>query len=113
MNVLFVYSIYNLQFYHLLSARMVYLFRENERRIREKDKKQRFDERHWSEKELDEMTERDWRIFKEDFNISTKGDQSVCLRAYIHVSWLNETSKELTNVHFPCTSSGQIKLMYF
>lgn len=46
---------------------------ENERRMREKDKKQRFDDRHWSEKDLDEMTERDWRIFKEDFNISTKG----------------------------------------
>jgi ATP-dependent RNA helicase DDX23/PRP28 len=29
--------------------------------------------RHWSDKSLDEMTERDWRIFKEDFNISTKG----------------------------------------
>ena len=41
--------------------------------MREKDKKQRFDDRHWSEKDLDEMTERDWRIFKEDFNISTKG----------------------------------------
>lgn len=30
-------------------------------------------DRHWSEKELIEMTERDWRIFREDFNISTKG----------------------------------------
>ncbi|CEJ95015.1 Putative Pre-mRNA-splicing ATP-dependent RNA helicase PRP28 [[Torrubiella] hemipterigena] len=29
--------------------------------------------RHWSEKKLDEMRERDWRIFKEDFGISTKG----------------------------------------
>ncbi|KAL6868407.1 P-loop containing nucleoside triphosphate hydrolase protein [Trichoderma novae-zelandiae] len=29
--------------------------------------------RHWSEKELSEMRERDWRIFKEDFGISTKG----------------------------------------
>lgn len=27
---------------------------------------------HWSDKPLDEMTERDWRIFKEDFNISYK-----------------------------------------
>ncbi|KAJ1921652.1 mRNA splicing protein prp28 [Tieghemiomyces parasiticus] len=31
------------------------------------------DDRHWSDKPLEEMTERDWRIFKEDFNISTKG----------------------------------------
>ncbi|KAK2782593.1 mRNA splicing protein prp28 [Onygenales sp. PD_12] len=28
---------------------------------------------HWSEKKLEHMRERDWRIFKEDFNISTKG----------------------------------------
>ena len=30
-------------------------------------------EKHWSEKRLEHMRERDWRIFKEDFNISTKG----------------------------------------
>ncbi|KAI0165046.1 Pre-mRNA-splicing ATP-dependent RNA helicase prp-28 [Xylariaceae sp. FL1272] len=29
--------------------------------------------KHWSEKELGEMRERDWRIFKEDFAITTKG----------------------------------------
>ncbi|KND94809.1 Pre-mRNA-splicing ATP-dependent RNA helicase PRP28 [Tolypocladium ophioglossoides CBS 100239] len=29
--------------------------------------------RHWSDKRLDEMRERDWRIFKEDFGIATKG----------------------------------------
>lgn len=33
----------------------------------------KFDERHWSEKSLNQMTQRDWRIFREDFNISTKG----------------------------------------
>ncbi|KAJ3083406.1 DEAD (Asp-Glu-Ala-Asp) box polypeptide 23, partial [Rhizoclosmatium hyalinum] len=38
-----------------------------------KDKKTAWDDRHWSEKPLTEMKERDWRIFKEDFNISTKG----------------------------------------
>ncbi|KAL2512022.1 DEAD-box ATP-dependent RNA helicase 21 [Abeliophyllum distichum] len=32
-------------------------------------------DRHWSEKKLEEMTERDWRIFKEDFNISYKGSK--------------------------------------
>ncbi|KAF2290899.1 hypothetical protein GH714_016319 [Hevea brasiliensis] len=32
-------------------------------------------DRHWSEKKLDEMTERDWRIFREDFNISYKGSK--------------------------------------
>lgn len=30
-------------------------------------------EKHWSEKKLEHMRERDWRIFKEDFNISVKG----------------------------------------
>jgi ATP-dependent RNA helicase DDX23/PRP28 len=30
-------------------------------------------DKHWSEKALKDMRERDWRIFKEDFNISTKG----------------------------------------
>ena len=28
---------------------------------------------HWSEKALEEMTERDWRIFREDHNITTRG----------------------------------------
>ncbi|CAK7270656.1 mRNA splicing protein prp28 [Sporothrix epigloea] len=31
--------------------------------------------KHWSEKPLSEMRERDWRIFKEDFSIATKGGQ--------------------------------------
>ncbi|KAF6143597.1 hypothetical protein GIB67_012396 [Kingdonia uniflora] len=32
-------------------------------------------DRHWSEKKLEEMTERDWRIFREDYNISYKGSR--------------------------------------
>uniref|UniRef100_A0A5B7A0F7 DEAD-box ATP-dependent RNA helicase 21 n=1 Tax=Davidia involucrata TaxID=16924 RepID=A0A5B7A0F7_DAVIN len=32
-------------------------------------------DRHWSEKKLEEMTERDWRIFREDFNMSYKGSK--------------------------------------
>ena len=31
-------------------------------------------DRHWSEKARGEMTERDWRIFREDFSISYKGN---------------------------------------
>ncbi|KAJ2721390.1 mRNA splicing protein prp28 [Coemansia sp. Benny D115] len=31
------------------------------------------DDRHWSDKSLGEMRERDWRIFREDFGISCKG----------------------------------------
>ncbi|TFK84628.1 DEAD-domain-containing protein [Polyporus arcularius HHB13444] len=33
------------------------------------------DERHWSEKSLEEMRERDWRIFREDFSIAARGGQ--------------------------------------
>ena len=38
-----------------------------------REAKQRWDDRHWSDKAVDEMTERDWRIFHEDYNIQTKG----------------------------------------
>jgi ATP-dependent RNA helicase DDX23/PRP28 len=31
------------------------------------------DDRHWSEKPLEEMKDRDWRIFREDFSISARG----------------------------------------
>ncbi|KAG7598509.1 RNA helicase DEAD-box type Q motif [Arabidopsis suecica] len=33
------------------------------------------EDKHWSEKKLEEMSERDWRIFKEDFDISYKGSK--------------------------------------
>lgn len=46
---------------------------ERERRAREKEALARQLNRHWKEKKLDEMNERDWRIFKEDFNISARG----------------------------------------
>ena len=36
------------------------------------------DERHWSEKALDEMKERDWRIFREDFSIAARGQHHRC-----------------------------------
>ena len=42
-------------------------------KVAKKEAKTKYDERHWSEKRLDEMVDRDWRIFKEDFNIVTKG----------------------------------------
>ena len=38
-----------------------------------REQKQKWDDRHWKDKKLPEMTERDWRIFREDYNISTKG----------------------------------------
>ncbi|KAF1815895.1 DEAD-domain-containing protein [Eremomyces bilateralis CBS 781.70] len=45
---------------------------EMERRRKEESSRSSLD-KHWSEKKLEHMRERDWRIFKEDFNISTKG----------------------------------------
>jgi ATP-dependent RNA helicase DDX23/PRP28 len=45
---------------------------EMERRRREESTRNQLD-KHWSEKKLEHMRERDWRIFKEDFNISNKG----------------------------------------
>ncbi|XP_063615024.1 probable ATP-dependent RNA helicase DDX23 [Penaeus indicus] len=38
-----------------------------------KEDKKRWDDRHWSEKVPEQMTERDWRIFREDYNIAIKG----------------------------------------
>lgn len=34
-------------------------------------------DKHWTEKKLEDMTERDWRIFREDFNIAYKGSNTV------------------------------------
>ncbi|KAJ9605171.1 mRNA splicing protein prp28 [Cladophialophora chaetospira] len=45
---------------------------EMERKRKEASDRMAID-KHWSEKRLEQMRERDWRIFKEDFNISTKG----------------------------------------
>ncbi|KAK4500375.1 hypothetical protein PRZ48_008564 [Zasmidium cellare] len=43
-----------------------------ERRRKEEGSRNCID-KHWSEKKLENMRERDWRIFKEDFNIAAKG----------------------------------------
>lgn len=42
-------------------------------KVRKREEKERYDDRHWTQKSLEEMTERDWRIFREDFNVSIKG----------------------------------------
>ena len=48
---------------------------ERERRRKESDERasKRAFKEHWSDKALEDMTERDWRIFREDFNITYKG----------------------------------------
>ena len=47
--------------------------KERLKKIRKKEEKQRYDDRHWTDKELGGMTDRDWRIFREDYNIQIKG----------------------------------------
>jgi len=47
--------------------------KERLRKLKTREEKQRYDDRHWTDKELSFMTQRDWRIFKEDFNITVKG----------------------------------------
>jgi ATP-dependent RNA helicase DDX23/PRP28 len=49
------------------------------KKLRKKEEKQRWDDRHWSEKAKDEMTERDWRIFREDYSITIKGKYKWCI----------------------------------
>ncbi|XP_026684095.1 probable ATP-dependent RNA helicase DDX23 [Diaphorina citri] len=43
------------------------------KKVKKREEKQKWDDRHWTEKSLDEMTERDWRIFREDYSITIKG----------------------------------------
>lgn len=61
----------------LLEKRRTFAEKEQEklrlRKVKNKEDKQKYDDRHWTEKDLDEMTERDWRIFREDYNITIKG----------------------------------------
>lgn len=62
---------------NLLEKRRTELEKEQEKlrlkKVKKKEDKQKWDDRHWSEKDQDEMTERDWRIFREDYNITLKG----------------------------------------
>merc|ERR1719381_58053 len=66
------------QFYgDLLERRRTELEKDQEKvrlsKLKKKEDRQKFDDRHWSDKELKNMTERDWRIFREDYNITIKG----------------------------------------
>jgi len=46
-------------------------------RERRQAAKHGLDDRHWSQKSLEEMNERDWRIFREDYSISARGKFSL------------------------------------
>jgi len=41
--------------------------------LAKKKSREDWDSRHWTKKSLSEMQDRDWRIFREDFNIAIKG----------------------------------------
>uniref|UniRef100_A0A914H0P9 Probable ATP-dependent RNA helicase DDX23 n=1 Tax=Globodera rostochiensis TaxID=31243 RepID=A0A914H0P9_GLORO len=47
--------------------------KSRQRQLHKKQKKEDWDNRHWTKKPLEEMSDRDWRIFREDFNITIKG----------------------------------------
>lgn len=49
------------------------MFRVRLKKMKKREDKQKWDDRHWTEKASNEMTERDWRIFREDYNITIKG----------------------------------------
>lgn len=58
---------------HVHLTRLTLVYRELVQLEKSKEKKTAWDDRHWTDKPLTQMRERDWRIFKEDYNISTKG----------------------------------------
>lgn len=47
--------------------------KKRQKNLQKKERKKKWDDRHWSKKDVTEMQERDWRIFREDYNITTKG----------------------------------------
>ena len=63
------------------------------------------DERHWSDKSLDEMKERDWRIFREDFSIAARGSSLWFCVAYTHSTPM---SCQADTFHTPCGPGGNL-----
>lgn len=72
------------------------------KKLKNREEKQKWDDRHWTQKEVNEMTERDWRIFREDFNISIKGlfhyldyclpfQYELPIEQIMENAWLNNT----------------------
>jgi len=84
---------------------------QEERRLdkeREKSKRQRFDDRHWKEKALDDMQERDWRILREDFNIQVRGGQVPNpLRSWEEANLIPELTSILRELKFTAPTPVQ------
>lgn len=67
-----------IQFYgDLLEQRRTDVEKDQEKsriqKMLQKEERQIFDDRHWTTKSLEHMSQRDWRIFREDYSISVKG----------------------------------------
>ena len=74
--------------------------------VMEKERKTKFDERHWSEKSLPEMAYRDWRIFREDYNISTKGGRiPYPLRSWEEAGLNSEVLEVIHSLHYKVDTS--------
>ncbi|GMT18295.1 hypothetical protein PFISCL1PPCAC_9592 [Pristionchus fissidentatus] len=57
---------------------------------KKREAKQAHDDRHWKMKKLEEMCDRDWRIFREDFNITIKGGKIPKPMRDWHEAGINE-----------------------
>ncbi|CAH8834481.1 unnamed protein product [Trichobilharzia szidati] len=70
--------------------------------VAKREAKQKWDDRHWTEKAVDQMTERDWRIFREDFSISTKGGNIPNpLRSWAEMNVADELKEVIKKVGYP------------
>ncbi|KAL6755306.1 P-loop containing nucleoside triphosphate hydrolase protein [Haematococcus lacustris] len=66
-------------------------------------------EKHWTEKSLAEMTERDWRIFREDFNIQYKGsNNSLPMRNWEEGNFPREIMKAIEKAGYKKPSPIQM-----
>ncbi|KAI7724717.1 hypothetical protein M8C21_004594 [Ambrosia artemisiifolia] len=66
-------------------------------------------DRHWSEKKLEDMTERDWRIFREDFNISYKGSKIPRpMRSWVESKLSSELLKAVARAGYKAPSPIQM-----
>lgn len=52
----------------------IFIFRKMKKTVADKEIEKEYKERHWTKKPLEEMTTRDYRIFREDFLITCKGE---------------------------------------
>ena len=64
---------------------------------------------HWSEKSAEEMTERDWRIFREDHNITTRGGRlPTPMRSWSEAAMPSEIVRAIQKVGYDKPSPIQM-----